>query len=564
MLKVELRHFERAARDVAKHGDNDTLPFDIDVRFCGDRAQELASIAYGFFSELRDSPASKDNHERIAEIHVHSERLLSPAGPSGFRVITKIHLFWNIYLNGLAIAIAEALEPQRFPAACSYRFLPDGGDQLFDEGKSWRAYKEATVAQAAIAGDAAIVVQTDISSFYEHVSHHYIENIIMSLGGDAAAVARQVNALLSKLFAGRSFGLPVGGQGARVLAELLLNQLDAALTVRGVWWSRYVDDYVLIAANTAEAYKALGTLGHALMDYGLSLNKSKTVFLTSKHYQDYVKSQLGDDDAEAAKLRRIDLKFDPYSDSPREDYDALVESVESLEVYRLLNRELEKALPDSFLVTQIGRTIRLHEPHVTLELAETLLKEQNLHAFRSSFSTIMRGIANVRGDGRFVSIHDALDQLLDAVPLHSAHILTADTSLLHYLRCLRFRSTPNRAYFIRNLFDTSQLDTVRRACIDCWRGWRDRGAFNHLRNRWQQLSPECQRLYWLASFAFDDEGDKARQQARRAAKQSWMLGVELPFDEEKDKQKLSQMPRGSEPRFAPLFMKWSEGVTGAV
>jgi hypothetical protein len=563
LLKPELHHFERSAREVAKHGDNDTLPFDIDVRFCGDEADALASIAYGFYSELRDSQAAKDNHERIAELHIHSERLLAPSGPAGFRVVTKIHLFWNIYLNGLAIAIAEALEPDRSPNAHSYRFLPTGGEQLFDTTKSWRAFKEATIVQANIAGDEAVVVQTDISSFYEHVSHHYIENLINGLSGDCGAVSRQVNALLSKLFAGRSFGLPVGGQGARILAELIMNQIDAALTARGVKWSRYVDDYVLIATNTAEAYRSLGILAHALMDYGLSLNKSKTIFLSSKHYRDYVGSQLGGDDIEAAKLRSIDLRFDPYSDNPEEDYESLVETVETLEVRQLLNRELEKALPDSFLVTQIGRTIRLHEPIIALEIAATLLKQQNLHAFRSSFSTIMRGIANLRGDMRFSSIHGTLDSLLDTIPGHSEHLLRADTSLLHYLRCIRFQRTPTRAQFVHQLFETAQLDTIRRACIDCWRGWRDGVAFNHLRNRWQQMSPECQRLYWLASFAFDEEGDKARLQAKRAANQSWALGVELPFDEAKDRMKLSKLPRGAEPRFAAVFMKWASEVTSA-
>lgn len=564
MLKPELHHFLRAALEVSKHGDNDTLPFDMDVRFCGDEAEALATIAYGFFSELRDSQAAKDSHERIAALHIHSERLLAPSGPAGFRVVTKIHLFWNIYLNGLAIAIAEALEPHRSSCAHSYRFLFEGGEQLFDETRSWRAFKEATVSQASIAGDEAVIVQTDISSFYEHISHHYIENLINNLGGDAGPVSKQVNAILSKLFAGRSFGLPVGGQGARILAELFLSRVDSALTARGVQWNRYVDDYVLIAASTTEAYRALGVLAQELMDYGLSLNKSKTVFLSSKHYRDYVSSQLGGDDIEAAKLRSIDLKFDPYSDNPQENYELLVETVETLQVRQLLNRELEKALPDSFLVTQIGRTIRLHEPSVAIEIARTLLKEQNLHAFRSSFSTIMRGIANLRGDDRFSVIHGALDSVLDDVPVHSEHLLKADTCLLHYLRCLRFQSTPARVQFVRQLFDTTQLDIVQRACIDCWRGWRDGVAFNYMRNRWQQMSPECQRLYWLASYEFGDEGDKAQQQAKRAVNQYWALGVELPFDEEKDKSKLSKLPRGAEPRFAAVFMKWAKGVNSAI
>lgn len=563
LLKPEIRHFERAAIEVAKHGDNDTIPFDLDVRFCGDQANAIASIAYGFYNELRSSQAQKDNHEKIAALNIYSERLVAPSGPAGFRVVTKIHPYWNIYLNGLCIAIAEVLEPQRSDAVHSYRFLADGEAQLFDPHRSWRAFKEATVTHAELQGEEAVVVQTDISSFYEHVSHHYIENFINALGGDGAQVSKQVNVLLSKLFAGRSFGLPVGGQGARILAELFLNQVDAALTSHGVHWHRYVDDYVLIANTTAEAYRALAVLAQCLMDYGLTLNKSKTVLLSSKHYVDYVRAQLGADDDEATKLRSIDLKFDPYSDNAEEEYESLRETVESLEVRRLLNRELEKALPDSFLVTQIGRTMRLHSPEVALDLARTLLKEQNLHSFRASFSTIMRGIANLRADERFQVIHGIIDQLLDGIPQHSSHLLEVDTNLLHYLRCLRFASTHSRVRYVRQLFDRTQQDAVRRGCIDCWRTWKDRTAFNNLRNRWAQLTPECQRFYWLASFQFGDEGEKARLQARHAIAQSWALGVELPFDEKKDKQKLANHPRGAEPRFATVYANWAESVSNA-
>ncbi|QKM44065.1 RNA-directed DNA polymerase [Ralstonia solanacearum] len=562
MLKPTLDHFERAAREVAAHGDNDTLPFDLDVRFCGDRAKELGAIAFGFYGELRDGQA-KDNHEGIASMRIYSERLIAPSGPAGFRVVTKIHPFWNIYLNGLAIAIAEALEPQRKATVHSYRFLPGDGVQLFDSARSWRAFKEETVRSADAAGPDAIIVQTDISSFYEHVSHHYIENFTSDLGGDSKQVSKQVNALLGKLFAGRSFGLPVGGQGARILAELFLSQVDNAITAAGVGWHRYVDDYVLIAADTAEAYRALGVLAQSLMDYGLSLNKSKSIFLSSKHYRDYVNSQLGAGDDEANKLRTIDLKFDPYSDTPDADYESLKETVETLAVRSLLNRELEKALPDTFLVAQIGRTMRLHDPDVALEIASTLLASKNLHAFRASFSTIMRGIAHLRADPRFVSIHERIDSLLDEVPNHSSHLLKIDTSLLHYMRCLRFRSTPERALYVRRLYDSTQLDTVQRACLDCWRNWGDRSGFNYLRNRWHQMTPECQRLFWLATYKFADEGEATQRQFRHAISQAWALGVEVPLDEEKDKAKLKKHPRGDEPRFATVYEKWAKEVKDA-
>lgn len=556
MATPELRHFERAAREISAHGDNDTLPFDLDVRFTGWASSELASIAFGFYSELKSGPA-KENKSRIEGMRVYSERLIAPSGPAGFRVVTKIHPFWNIYLNGLAIAIAEALEPLRDEHAHSYRFLPASEDHLFDPNRSWRAFKEATVQHAASAGAAAVVVQTDISSFYEHVSHHYLENFIKDLGGDSEVMAAQVNGLLGHFTAKRSFGLPVGGQAARVLAELFLSYVDNALSAAGVSWHRYVDDYVLIAANTGDAYRSLGTLAQALLDYGVSLNKSKTVFLSSKHYQDYVRSQLGDNDDEAMKLRSIDLKFDPYSDKPDVDYESLKETVESLEVRQLLNRELEKALPDNFLVAQIGRTMRLHSPSVALEIATTLLAPANLHAFRSSFSTIMRGIAHLRSDAAFAAIHVDVDSLLDAVPINSGHLLVVDTNRLHYLRCLRFRITPLRRRYVLALFDATRSEVLQRACIECWRSWKDRVAYNHLRNRWNQLTPDCQRVFWLTTFAFGDEGDAARRQFKHALPQAWALGVEVPLDEKKDATKLKTHPRGAEPRFATLYQEWA-------
>jgi hypothetical protein len=556
LVKPKKLHFERAAREIAAHGDNDTLPFDVDTKFCGDKATELASIAFGFYEELRKGKLS-DNHALMSSMPIFSERLLAPSGPAGFRVVTKIQLFWCIYLNGLAIAIAEALEPLRSPNAHSYRFLADGDEQLFDPNKTWREFKQTTVSHAVSAGDDAVVVQTDISSFYEHLSHHHIENFINDLGGDGRAVAKQINAILSKFTAGRSFGLPVGGQCSRVLAELFLLYSDSALTAAGIVWHRYVDDYVLVASNHSEAYKALGVLAQTLFNWGITLNKTKTVLLSKKHYSDYVTSQLGGDDSEAAKLRSIDLRFDPYSDTPDQEYDSLRETVETLEVRRLLNRELEKSIPDSFLIVQIGRTLRLHAPSEAYELASTMLQATNLHAFRSSWSTIMRGIAHLRGDPRYAVIHPTLDALLDQVPRHSSHLLEVDTSLLHYLRCLRFTPTPLRMTFLHGVFNRTKSDTIRRACIDCWRHWKDRTTFTELRNRWQTIPADSQRLLWLSSYGLGDQGSGMREQLKHLAKQSWTLGVEAAPASEVG-------PRAGEPLFANLYLQWAAEAKDAI
>lgn len=538
MPDLRLEHFKRATADIGTNGDNDTLPFDVDIRFIKEKQEPLADLAYAYFQHL-DSLNKKHVKDIINSLEVFSERLLVPTGAAGFRITTKIQPFWNIYLNGLGVAIAEAHEPIRSDRAHSYRYAQQG-DQLFDRASSWRAFREACIADCEAKGDGIVVVQTDISSFYEHVYHHRIENCIDDLFPTGSKVATQVDRFLSKLSAGRSFGLPVGGQCSRILAELVLSAVDRRLTDAGIEWRRYVDDFVLVTTSQAGAYRALAILSHALADYGLTLNRTKTTILTGKHFCDYVRTQLGGTGDDATKLREIDLHFDPYSDTCVEDYEELKETVESLEVRTLLDLELNKGQPDTFLLAQIGRTLKYHSPRIALQLCGTLLAPMNLHAFRASWSTIMRGISAVRADEAFAEIFDGIDGLLDAIPENSNHLLSAEASCLHYLRAVRFRRTDGRGRYVASLYSSTPSQTVRRACVDCWRQWKDRPSFQGVRNQWNSISSEEQRMLWLGAKDFGDEGKHFRTQEKRSALNSWRLGIE----------------KDNSPTFASVYEQW--------
>jgi hypothetical protein len=539
MVDITLDHFKRAISDISANGDNDTLPFDVDNRFITENQEGLADVAFRLSQEL-EKGSKKSARNLIDELPIFSERLLVPTGTAGFRVTTKIHPFWNIYFNALGVAVAQALEPKRSVRAHSYRFAPDGKD-LFNRDASWRTFREASVADCDDLSDAAMVVQTDISSFYEHVSHHRIENLVADLFAETSTVSIQVDRFLSRFAAGRSFGLPVGGQCSRILAELLLSSIDNRLTDEGIVWRRYVDDFVLVTASQSQAYQALAMLSHALADYGLTLNRTKTILLSAKHYVDYVKTQLGTAGDEATKLSEIDLRFDPYSDNPTSDYAELKGVVESLNIRELLDGELRKAQPDTFLVTQIGRTLRLHDPTTALQLCATLLSAGNLHAFRASWSTIMRGIASVCAEEGFAVIHQALDELLDAIPAHSGHLLSAEVSCLHYLRAIRFRRTQARSAYVLKLHTSSASETVKRGCLDCWRMWRDRASFIRERNKWNALKVEEQRMLWYSASEFGDEGQKFRGQVKKSLAVAWRLGFE----------------RGSQATFASIYRDWA-------
>jgi hypothetical protein len=539
MTEITIDHFRRAIADISAHGDNDTLPFDVDNRFITENQEELAGVAFKFGRQL-EKAGKGSTRNLIDTLPLFSERLLVPTGSAGFRITTKIHPFWNIYFNALGIAVAEALEPTRSDRAHSYRFVTKGNG-LFDREASWRAFREASIADCQAEPETAIVVQSDISSFYEHVSHHRIENLIDDLFLESSTISTQIDRFLNRFASGRSFGLPVGGQCSRILAELLMSSIDRRLTDEGLIWRRYVDDFVFVTANQSDAYRALSILSHSLADYGLTLNRTKTIILTSKHYVDYVKTQLGTSDDQANKLSEIDLQFDPYSDTAESDYDELRGIVESLDIRALLDSELRKAQPDTFLVTQIGRTLKLHDPEAALQLCRTLLSPTNLHAFRASWSTIMRGVASVCAEDRFSEIHEALDQLLDAIPAHSPHLLLPEVSCLHYLRTIRFRRTQERAAYVLKVHSSTPSETVKRGCLDCWRLWKDRTNFTRERNKWNSLRTEEQRMLWFSAGAFGDEGTKFRGQVRKSLAVGWRLGFE----------------RGQGSTFASIYCDWT-------
>ena len=524
MSFVQKEHCIRAIKDISDYGDNDVLPFDVDNRFFRDKIDDLQNLLLEFASQM-DRKQPKDAYEELRSFAIYSERLLAPAGYSGFRITTKIHPFWNAYLNAVAIALAAVHEPRRSTRTYSYRYNSNG-DTLFDRTSSWRAFREATVSAASASSTNSVVVQTDISSFYEHVYHHRLENFVSDLLPDNSNIPTQIDRILSQLAVGRSFGLPVGGQGARILAEILLASIDRSLDAKSICWYRFVDDFVLIAEDRREAYEVLGILANALSDLGLSLNRSKTSILTTKHYSDYTNLQLHGSPGDEQLLREIDLHFDPYSDSPAETYSELKETIAQIDISRVIKQEESKAQADAFVVSQIGRSLKFMEPDQALEVCITLLSGQNLHTFRASWATIMRGVAAVRDDEALESIHSRLDEHIDRVIEHSQHLLSIDTNALHFLRLLRFARNQARARFLMQLYGDTEKVTVRRACMECWRRWKDRERFLAIRGNWQSLHAEQQRMFWLASMDFGDDGAHFRRQVEGTLRRQWALGFE--------------------------------------
>ncbi len=139
-----------------------------------------------------------------------------------------------------------------------------------------------------------VLVRTDISSFYDSISHRYLEKAIedeLSLTSDSG-IAKLFGRLLSVTVVSYSQadsnirhdelnqGLPIGNSSEGYFANLYLNRVDRKMNefapAKGLSFGRYNDDMRIFGKSREDALTGIRVLQELLLIRGLNLNGSKT------------------------------------------------------------------------------------------------------------------------------------------------------------------------------------------------------------------------------------------------------------------------------------------------
>lgn len=322
-------YFKAAIQHIATFGDTDIFPFPLENHIFFDKEIEtidlLERIHQNYSDFLQEEPPL-------------FESSLSTVGYTGFRWATQIDSIWNAYLLGLVISIGYDIERARIPVEkniiFTYRFkYDDTTKSIFSPDMGW---KEFQTASREYAQKHSHVLICDIGDFYPRIYHHRLENalkkaIVNSSNNEADALVKRIMSLLSKLSDGVSYGLPVGGQAARLLSELLLNRTDRLMVTNGITFCRFADDYHIFANSREKAFANLVFINAKLLENeGLSLQKSKTRVMTTEEFlslaETYdLKEPLDPHEMDSQKLLSLSLRYDPYSPTADEDYERLKE-----------------------------------------------------------------------------------------------------------------------------------------------------------------------------------------------------------------------------------------------
>jgi hypothetical protein len=126
-------------------------------------------------------------------------------------------------------------------------------------------------------------------------------------------LAKKIEKFIADWRGGQSFGIPVGTNASRLLAEAALNDTDLALISEDYDHTRYVDDIVLFIKEGQDPYAALGYLArHLSANEGLSLNNQKTKVQTWLEFLESIDDSLLEDDTARDELATEKLFWAAY------------------------------------------------------------------------------------------------------------------------------------------------------------------------------------------------------------------------------------------------------------
>ena len=184
--------------------------------------------------------------------------------------------------QAIADYLAPIIDPQLdADRAFSYRILePDPKHQMFkSRGDGYRDFVNETN-MVAVTGEFSHATKADITSYFVHLNHHVLENLLAASGISQGLITTLVKSMLEAWSGRFSYGIPQGMFPSDLLGNFYLSSLDTFLAARGVKSLRYVDDLVLLYNSEYLAKSNFAPLCNFLRGIGLDFNEAKTKVVT--------------------------------------------------------------------------------------------------------------------------------------------------------------------------------------------------------------------------------------------------------------------------------------------
>ena len=469
---------------LCRHGDTDIFPLPIEFRFLESAADEVA--------------------ERLSSLDLGSLQpinlleSLAPKGKVSFRLAHQMFPVDAVIFTAAVAMIGGKIELVRRPeeehTAFSYRFKPTEDGKFFSDIRTYHHWLRHQMGFAFKPPIYEFVVETDISDFYQRIYHHRLENALQDCAGNTG-LTRLIKRFVGVWRAKQSFGLPVGGSAARLLAELVLNDTDNALLSEGYEYTRYVDDFVILIKRGQDPYDALTFIAeHLAMTEGLSLGASKTRIRPIQEYGNELSIESGEDDQQAERSATERLFWSAY-DADGSDDPALYE-LASHDLAKELREELEADVWNVGKVRILLRAIKLTRNDDAFKFVL-----DNLELIIPFARELVALLAEYRGVGGNLD-HDISRRIVDAIlqrSIRKLHVVQA-WLLEVFVRgiCDLPRDQLNRLDGIKSTLCRRQIMLLR-GRID------DKAYFRRYKTRIDEFNPWLQSTFIIGASCLPED-----------------------------------------------------------
>lgn len=144
-----------------------------------------------------------------------------------------------------------------------------------------RAHDAVKAARAYVQEGKRVVVDVDLAKFFDRVNHDILIDRLRKRIDDAGVI-RLVRAYLNAgimdggVVVERHLGTPQGGPLSPLLANVLLDEVDKALEVRGYSFARYADDCNVYVGSMKAGQRVMALLRRLYTGLELQINEAKS------------------------------------------------------------------------------------------------------------------------------------------------------------------------------------------------------------------------------------------------------------------------------------------------
>lgn len=499
--------FALSLKNIINFGDTDIFPFPYETRMFED-----------IFDNMVESLVETHNNfnERLNDCPPVNISTCSTLGYSGYRWVTQIDPYWNAYYLGLVLAICSEIEMQRVSddVVYSYRYSPDiNSGSLFSKEVNWRKFQADSLSLADLNDSINYVVTCDIADFYTRIYHHRLENALDRVD-ESGNVSGKIKKMIQSFSDTNSYGLPVGGAAARVLAELSLDSLDHLLTINNVLFKRYVDDFIIFCSSKEEAHSILTFISRKLMENeGLTLQKYKTNILSKEEFVTLTRSKLYglDEDEESpmkAKFMSLPIRFDPYSANAEEQYDSIKDSLKDFDLLGMLSKELQKSKINQPFSKQLLRAFSAIDDEAVCNAFKVIY--ENLTELYPIFSTVVQ--VTISNWFRFDFDTKSLikDRMIRLVKEES-FILETELNLSYVVKLFAKENSIENQSILADIYKKNSDSILIALTVNqVMSKWGVHYWLSEFRRIFPTMNPWQRRLFIVSSYLLGDEGSHWR------------------------------------------------------